>query len=83
MTPAAQHAAIYALTMRLQSLSLSLRDRSGDGPELVAELLRCSRVALDIAEEAAGLANRLEDECEENEVPDAEEEHDAERIAAE
>ena len=77
MSPAAQqHASIHQLTMRLQSLSLSLHQHRFDGPELVAELLRCSRVALDIAEEAAGLANRLEDDALEEEATDG-------RIAAE
>ena len=68
MIASEQHAAIHAITMRLQSLSLSLHQHRFDGPELVSELLRCATVALDIAEEAAGLANRLEDDALEEEL---------------
>lgn len=71
MTAQDQRREVHALTARLLSLSVSLRDHAADGPELVTELLRCSRVVLDLAEDAAALANRLEDDAvaeEESEV---------------
>lgn len=71
LSPRDQHRAVYALTMRLQSLAACLRDRSGDGPELVEELKRCAAVALDVAEDAMRLAERLEENEEEERHADA------------
>ena len=73
MTPAAQHTAVHQLTMRLQSLSLSLHQHRFDGAELVEELKRVAAASLGIAEELTLMAMRLEDDLGE-EVPDAEDE---------
>lgn len=61
LTPRDQHRAVHALTARLQSLAVCLRDRASDGPELIEELKRCATVALDVAEDAMRLAERLEE----------------------
>ena len=80
MIASEQHAAIHAITMRLQSLSLSLHQHRFDGPELVEELKRVAAASLGIAEELTLMAMRLEDDLGE-EVPDWE--GTDERLAAE